>query len=68
VILDHLAEHVLEVVHAAPACPRSGSATQTEARSNADGRTGQAGTASNGVASDALAARPEVGVGKRRLT
>jgi len=33
--------------------------TQTDARASRDGHAGKAGMASNGIASDALAARPE---------
>jgi holo-[acyl-carrier protein] synthase len=43
-------------------------ATQTDARARGDGRAGKAGTASSGIASDALAARPDSGADKRRLT
>src|SRR5439155_15810017 len=70
--VDHAADLAIALAvlrHLAPlSSRRSRTATQTDARASADGRAGKAGTASNGIASDALAARPEVGADKRRLT
>jgi hypothetical protein len=42
-------------------------AAQTDVPKGADGHAGKAGMALNGIASDALAARPDGGADKRRL-